>query len=91
MTAERSVVVGPAIVTAILAYRFVIESISPKDVGYFMLSDQLFFLFLGLISLIFVVNIINRYAYPLTTNQRLIILVLFHITAIVATIILFFT
>lgn len=39
-------------VPALLAYRFVIESSSP-DVGYFMLSDYLFFLFLLLVFLIF--------------------------------------
>lgn len=40
-------------VPALLAYRFVIESISP-DVDYFMLSDYLFFLFLLLVFAIFI-------------------------------------
>lgn len=39
-------------VTGLLAYRFVIEAISP-DVDYFMLSDYLFFLFLFLVFMIF--------------------------------------
>ncbi|MBA3954743.1 hypothetical protein H0X48_05490 [Candidatus Dependentiae bacterium] len=42
-------------VTALLAYRFVIENLSPH-VGYFMLSDLLFFLFLGAVFIIFFVN-----------------------------------
>jgi len=40
-------------VPALLAYRFVIESVSP-DVDYFMLSDHLFFLFLFLVFMIFI-------------------------------------
>lgn len=42
-------------VTAMLAYRFVIENLSPK-VGYFMLSDSLFFLFLTACCGIFLIN-----------------------------------
>lgn len=42
-------------VPALLAYRFVIESISP-DVDYFMLSDYLFFLFLLLVFTIFIIT-----------------------------------
>ena len=42
-------------VTAMLAYRFVIENLSPK-VGYFMLSDSLFFLFLTACCIIFLIN-----------------------------------
>jgi hypothetical protein len=44
--------IAAAGVPALLAYRFVIETLSP-DVNYFMLSDYLFFLFLLLVSLIF--------------------------------------
>lgn len=40
-------------VPALLAYRFVIEAVSP-DVDYFMLSDYLFFLFLFLVFAIFI-------------------------------------
>jgi hypothetical protein len=42
-------------VTALLAYRFVIENLSPK-VSYFMLSDYLFFLFLGACCVLFLIN-----------------------------------
>lgn len=44
--------IAAAGVPGLLAYRFVIESLSP-DVSYFMLSDYLFFLFLFLVFLIF--------------------------------------
>lgn len=43
-------------VTALLAYRFVIENLSPKGVGYFMLSDLLFFIFLTMTFLVFFLN-----------------------------------
>jgi len=42
-------------ITALLAYRFVIESLSP-DVGYFMLSDYLFILFLMAVFAVFFFN-----------------------------------
>jgi hypothetical protein len=44
-------------VTGLLAYRFVIESISPV-VGYFMMSDYIYLLFLAAVSLVFLLNII---------------------------------
>lgn len=42
-------------ITALLAYRFVIETLAP-DVGYFMLSDYLFILFLVAVFAIFFFN-----------------------------------
>ncbi len=42
-------------ITGLLAYRFVIENLSPR-VGYFMLSDWLFFLFLTMTFVIFFAN-----------------------------------
>lgn len=87
---ERAITISPAIVTALLAYRFVIERISPQDVGYFMLSDQLFFLFLGLLSLFFILNAIDRYAKPFKYAQKIIILIIFHVFTIVANLYLFF-
>lgn len=42
-------------ITALLAYRFVIESLTP-DVGYFILSDYLFILFLIAVFLVFFFN-----------------------------------
>ena len=43
-------------VSALIGYRFVIENLSPK-VGYFLLSDKIFFLFLAVSILIFFINI----------------------------------
>ena len=44
-----------ASISSLLAYRFVIENMSPK-VGYFMLSDYVFFLFLVSVCLTFVLS-----------------------------------
>lgn len=44
-------------VSSLLAYRFVIENMSPK-VGYFILSDQMFMVFLSAILIIFVFSIV---------------------------------
>lgn len=44
-------------VTAMLSYRFVIQSMSPQT-GYFLLSDHIFTLFLGLAFLCFILNVI---------------------------------
>lgn len=46
-------------ITALIAYRFVIESISPQ-VGYFMASDYIFITFLMTTCAIFLVNIFSR-------------------------------
>lgn len=43
-------------ITGILAYRFVIESMAPR-VGYFMISDYCFFLFLILALVVFFTNL----------------------------------
>jgi hypothetical protein len=45
-------------ITALVAYRFVIEAISPK-IGYTTLADYLFFLFLGIATFMFFVNIVG--------------------------------
>lgn len=44
--------------TAILAYRFVIESLSPQ-VGYFMVADLIYFVILGATFVIFFVNLLT--------------------------------
>lgn len=65
-------------VTALIAYRFVIENLSPR-VGYFMLSDLLFFLFLGIAVLIFFVNAITRY---LTARIKAYLTIIIHMFVI---------
>lgn len=47
-----------ASMTALLAYRFVIERISP-EVGYFTLTDHLYTIFLGLTFIVFLLNIFS--------------------------------
>lgn len=54
-----AITLSAASVTGILAYRFVIENLSPA-VGYFMVSDYIFFLFLILVSVIFVFCILLK-------------------------------
>lgn len=49
-----SISVGCA--TGLLAYKFVIDKFSP-NVNYFMISDVLFFLFLGLVCTILIINL----------------------------------
>ena len=73
-------------VTAMLAYRFVIENLSPK-VGYFMLSDSLFFLFLTACCFIF---LINTKTLDLSRRQKQLATILIH-TFIVTSMFLLFT
>lgn len=47
-------------ITALIAYRFVIENLSPS-VGYFMLSDYIFMLFLVSCCLVFFINIFSTH------------------------------
>ena len=47
-------------IVALVAYRFVIESISPK-VGYPMIADYIFFLFLSISFTMFIINSIGPY------------------------------
>lgn len=75
-------------ITATLGYRFVIENLSPK-VGYFMMSDYIFFLFLTCNALIFLVNIIDAYARPLTLKEKIGALCILHIIILIASIYLF--
>ena len=72
-------------VTAMLAYRFVIENLSPK-VGYFMLSDSLFFLFLTACCFIFLVN---TKTLILTRRSKQIATVLIHIFVVASMFLLF--
>jgi len=57
--AGNIVAISIASVSAVIAQRFVIESMSPRS-GTFMISDNLFVLFLIGCSLIFVVNIFSK-------------------------------
>ena len=63
-----------ASVTALLAYRFVIENLAPK-VGYFMLSDSIFFLLLIATCIVF---FINMSTVRLTTASTVFLIVALH-------------
>ncbi len=67
-----------AVITALIGYRFVIENMSPK-VGYLLVSDYVFLVFLAVACLVFLVNIFS--AYVSSSMQRL-ILVLLHIIVV---------
>lgn len=55
--ASTIMMLSSAGVTSLLAYRFVIENMTPK-VGYFVLSDQFFILLLAITLVIFVFNVV---------------------------------
>ncbi len=72
--------------TSLVAYRFVIQSMSPK-VGYFLLSDIIFMLFLALTFFVFIVgvSVVKTGALQqVIVNVRGILFIVFHIVAIVA-------
>lgn len=75
-------------ITAILAYRFVIENISPS-VGYLMISDYLFFLFLAACFFIFFVVTVDGYARQLSLMQKKLLVMLLHIIIAVVAMYLF--
>lgn len=64
-------------ITATLAYRFVIENLSPQ-VGYFMLSDYIFFLVLCAICFVFLLNLIDTYGFHISLFSKRIMLILIH-------------
>ncbi len=68
-------------ITAMLGYRFVIEGLSPS-VGYFMISDYIFFFLLIVSCLIFFINSFDHYLIPLTLNTKRSIVVIVHLFVI---------
>jgi hypothetical protein len=77
---ETIMSISGAVVPAILAYRFVIEAVSPK-VSYFMLSDQIFNMFLLLSFFIF---FINEFYLAKIRQYRGLLVLSFHIVLIVS-------
>ena len=67
-------------ITAILAYRFVIENLSPKT-GFFMISDYLFFLFLAATICSFIVNVIEA-KFQIKSRYKKIVISVLHIITI---------
>jgi hypothetical protein len=81
-TASGSWRIGIVAVTAIVSYRFVIDRISP-NVGYFMISDYLFFLFLIASLVPFITSIATSYNKEITPLMLKIALGVTHGTIIV--------
>ncbi len=79
-----AIAITAAGITAILAYRFVIENLSPRT-GFFMISDLLFFLFLAATIGIFIINVADSGA-PLNSKVKKICVVLLHALIIAAAI-----
>jgi hypothetical protein len=79
-----AIAITAAGVTATLAYRFVIENLSPKT-GFFMISDFLFFLFLAATIGIFIINVAEA-AKPLSSTAKKICIILLHALIIAAAI-----
>lgn len=76
-------------VTGILAYRFVIANLSPQ-VGYFMISDYCFFLFLGVAVIIFLVNIVDIFYANFSHIIKNILVIMFHLITNITIIYLFY-
>ena len=87
-SSRTSISLSTGSITAILAYRFVIENLSPNT-GYFMLSDYLFFLFLGGSFLVFFTNIIDAFAINIPIVYKKFIIILLHTIVITTSIYLF--
>lgn len=68
-------------IAALLGYRFVIERVTPK-VGYFMLTDHIFNLFLAMAFFVFLLNMVLREKG--TAMVRGIALIILHITLLSA-------
>jgi len=72
--------IASGMMTALVAYRFVIEAMSPK-VSYFMMSDYIFNLFLILNFMIFLVNTIFL---DMIARYRGALILLFHMILIIS-------
>lgn len=85
--ADRSLILSLSLagITAILSYRFVIQGMSPQ-VGYFLLSDHIFTMFLVFVMVAFLVNVIlmSRKKEPISFLMlRGVVYLLFHVTLII--------
>ena len=85
LAAVSSVSLSTGGITGILAYKFVIDNLSPQTAG-FMLSDYLFFLFLAASFLVFFINVIDIFSLqiPLFIKKVFIISVQIIVTSITA-------
>lgn len=63
---------------ALIAYRFVMESISPAT-GYFMMSDYVYLFFLVAILVVFFINMFGK---QVTRRQKCVVLIALHLATI---------
>jgi len=64
-------------IAAIIAYRFVIENMSPSA-GYYMISDYFFLLALVCVFLLFICNVIDKHLYALPLAIKHLIILSIH-------------
>lgn len=70
-----------ASLTALVSFRFIIDKLSPS-VGYFMLSDYLFFTFLAAIFMTFIFLLFDELSRSITLFFRKIFLLLLHLSVV---------
>ncbi len=75
--------ISAASVTTVLAYRFVIENLSPKT-GSFMISDYIFFLFLAATIGTFLINVIEMTGYYFLPKTKMILIGILHVLILIS-------
>ncbi|MDP3889546.1 MAG: hypothetical protein Q8Q25_03330 [bacterium] len=85
---DRAMPVVSGALTAILAYRFVIETISPHT-GYFMLTDSVFVLILSVSVFVFFTVVANTYKKGIPLYYKKLISALLHLLVIIGLLYLF--
>jgi len=78
LAAVSSISLSTGGITGILAYKFVIDNLSPQTAG-FMLSDYLFFLFLAASFLAFFVNVVDIFTLQIPLFAKRIFIIILHI------------
>lgn len=89
LDSKDAVSISVGSITAILAYRFVIETMSPP-VGYFMLSDYLFLLILAATFTVFLISVIGSFLKNITLLQKKVVLCALHTIVSTITVFLFY-
>lgn len=79
LSAISSISLSTGGITGILAYKFVIDNLSPQTAG-FMLSDYLFFLFLAASFLVFFINIIDIFTMRIPLLIKKVFIIMLHVT-----------
>ena len=87
--AAPSVAVSLGGITGILAYRYVIEQLSPPT-GDLMMSDHFFFLILTSAMLVFLLNKLDLFVMQLDMKKKVLGVVLIHMFTVIASIYMLF-